>query len=50
MEAWSFPPRYDAHYLPPEGSRYWFPKRETMPPAERDAAILARLKEVTRYA
>jgi phenylacetate-CoA ligase len=50
MEAWSFPPRYDASYLPPAASRYWFPQRETMPPAERDAAILARLKEVTRYA
>jgi phenylacetate-CoA ligase len=50
MEDWSFPPRYDADYAPPSGSRYWFPKRETMPAADRDVAILARLKEVTRYA
>lgn len=50
MEFWSFPPRYDSAYLPPTGSRYWFPKRETMPPGDRDQAILQRLQEVTRYA
>jgi phenylacetate-coenzyme A ligase PaaK-like adenylate-forming protein len=50
MEAWSFPPRYDAHYLPSADSRYWFPKRETMPAPQREAAILERLKEITRYA
>jgi phenylacetate-CoA ligase len=50
MESWSFPPVYDPHYLPDPTARYWFPRRETMPPAEREKAILARLKEVTRYA
>jgi len=50
MESWSFPPAYDARYFPEAGARYWFPRRETMPAAERDAAILARLQEVTRYA
>jgi len=50
MESWSFPPCYDADYLPPTGSRYWFPKRETMPAGERERAILERLKQVTRYA
>jgi phenylacetate-CoA ligase len=50
MEQWSFPPRYDAAYAPPAGSRYWFPKRETMPSGDRDKAILERLKVVTRYA
>src|SRR5574337_577809 len=50
MEQWSFPPRFDADYLPPPDSRYWFPRRETMPPAERDAKILERLKALTRYA
>jgi phenylacetate-CoA ligase len=50
MEEWSFPPRFDAHYLPPAGSRYWFPVRETMPAAERERAILERLQQVTRYA
>lgn len=50
MEAWSYPPAYDEHYLPPGDSRYWFPRRETMPAAEREAAILARLQEVCGYA
>ncbi|MEP7061926.1 MAG: phenylacetate--CoA ligase family protein [Betaproteobacteria bacterium] len=50
MESWSFPPRYDAHYLPPAGARYWFARRETMPAAAREAAILARLQDVTRHA
>lgn len=50
MECWTWPPRYDAGYRPDSGSRYWFPKRETMPPAERDAAILARLRDVCAYA
>lgn len=50
MEAWSYPPVYDEHYLPPADSRYWFPRRETMPPAERERAILERLKLVCRYA
>jgi len=50
MEEWSFPPRYDAGYLPPLEARYWYPRRETMPPGERDKAILERLQQVTRYA
>ena len=50
MEAWSFPPRYDSDYFPPREARYWFRRRETMPPADRDAAILARLQALTRYA
>lgn len=50
MEQWSFPPRFDAGYLPPAGSRYWFPVRETMPAADRERAILERLQQVTRYA
>ena len=50
MEDWSFPPRFDPSYLPHAQSRYWFPKRETMPAAEREAAILARLQQLTRYA
>jgi len=50
VEDWSFPAAYDNNYLPESGSRYWFPKRETMPPAERDKAILARLQEVCAYA
>ena len=50
MEQWSFPPRFDADYLPPADSPYWFPVRETMPPAERERAIVERLQQVTRYA
>jgi len=50
MESWSFPPAYDAAYLPPADSRFWFPLRETMPAGERDKAILERLQLVCRYA
>lgn len=50
MEFWSFPPAYDPGYLPDPKSRYWFPKRETMAPAEREKAIVARLREVMAYA
>jgi len=50
MEQWTFPPRFDADYLPPSDSRYWFPKRETMPPGDRDKAILGRLQHLVRYA
>jgi phenylacetate-CoA ligase len=50
MESWSFPPGYDASYSPPDGSRYWFPMRETMAPADREKRILERLKAVCAYA
>jgi len=50
VECWTFPPKYDSGYLPDAGSRYWFPKRETMDPADRERAILGRLQEITRYA
>ena len=50
MEQWSFPPRFDADYLPAPDSRYWFPRRETMPAAARDTAIVERLRQLTRYA
>lgn len=50
MESWSFPPRYDDGYMPSADSRYWFPVRETMPAAERERAILDRLKLVCAYA
>src|SRR3982751_1690811 len=50
MEEWTFPPRFDPTYFPPAGSRYWYPVRETMPAADRERAILERLKVLTRYA
>ncbi len=50
MESWSFPAAYDENYFPPPDSRYWFPRRETMPAAEREKAILERLQTVCAYA
>jgi phenylacetate-CoA ligase len=50
VESWSFPPAYDDSYFPPADSRYWFPRRETMPAGERERAILERLRIVCRYA
>lgn len=50
MEEWQFPPDYDDGYFPDRSSRYWFPERETMDPAARDAKILGRLQEVMNYA
>lgn len=50
MEFWSFPPRYDRDYFPEPGNRYWFPKRETTTPGEREQAILERLRTVMHYA
>jgi len=50
MEEWTFPAAYAEDYLPPAGSRYWFPRRETMLAAERERAILERLQQVCRYA
>lgn len=50
MEFWSFPPHYDPNYRPDPANRYWFPERETMPPAEREQAITERLRAVMRYA
>lgn len=50
LEHWTWPPRYDDGYLPPSDQEHWFPVRETMDAAERDAAILKRLQEVTAYA
>src|ERR1700728_5333330 len=50
MEAWSFPPSYDASYLRPSGSRYWFPRRKAMRAGEREHAILERLRVVCAYA
>jgi phenylacetate-CoA ligase len=50
MESWSWPPAYDPSYAPAPEQPYWFPRRETMPADERDAAILARLRAVMGYA
>lgn len=50
MEQWSWPPRYDPQYRPPDEQQCWFPQRETMPPEQRDEAILGRIREVMAYA
>ena len=50
MEFWSYPPAYDESYVPAREARYWFARRETMPPAERERAILERLQQVCAYA
>ena len=50
MESWSWPPRYDDDYRPDPASRCWFPTRETMPPGDRERAVVERLREVCRYA
>jgi len=50
MESWQFPPDYDNDYFPAASSRYWFPERETMDPAERDTLILGRLRQVMHHA
>ena len=46
----AWPPVYDEGYRPEAGQRYWFPRRETMTAAERDALILRRLQAVVRWA
>lgn len=50
MEAWSWPPRYDADYRPPRDQEHWFPVRETMDPEQRDEAILERIQQLMAYA
>ncbi|HEY0935747.1 MAG TPA: hypothetical protein VGD91_18640 [Trebonia sp.] len=51
MEHWDqWPPAYDDKYLPDPGQPYWFPRRETMDPGLRDAAVLRRIQAVMRYA
>ncbi|HTO96039.1 MAG TPA: AMP-binding protein [Myxococcales bacterium] len=45
-----WPPRYDPRYRPPDEEPYWRRDLETADPRERDAAILAKLKQQVRYA
>lgn len=49
MEQWTWPPAYDETYRPSALDEHWFPRRETMPAAERDAAIVERIREVMRW-
>src|SRR5919204_1517996 len=49
-EAWEWPPVYDESYRPEPGARHWFPVRETMPAADREALVLERIRRVMAYA
>jgi len=48
-EDWGWPSRYDDAYRPPDDQAYWFPRRETMDSAERDALVVERIREVMRW-
>jgi phenylacetate-CoA ligase len=50
LEQWSWPPRYDENYRPPQQQEHWFPNRETMDPGRRDEAILGRIQQLMDYA
>jgi phenylacetate-CoA ligase len=50
MEFWTYPPAYDADYMPDAESRYWLPERETMDAGAREAAIVERLRQVMAHA
>lgn len=46
----SWPPKYDLSYVPPGSAEHWDKRLETMPPPERDAVILEKLRGQVRYA
>jgi phenylacetate-CoA ligase len=50
VESWCWPPRYDDAYRPDPDQPFWFPRRETMPAAEREALIVERIRQVMAYA
>ena len=45
----SWPPAYSSGYLPASDLEFWSPRLETMPPDERNAVILAKVREQVRY-
>ena len=45
-----WPPQYDKSYLPPADREHWDPELETMDPDQRDALVLAKLREQVCYA
>ena len=45
-----WPPKYPDNYRPDSDQEYWSPELETMPTAERDQHILAKLQSQVRYA
>ena len=48
MSKW--PPDYDDRYLPPPGSRYWFPERECQDPEAREGDILRKIQATMAWA
>ena len=46
----SWPPKYDATYVPRDDDEHWDARLETMPPVQRDSVILERLRGQVRYA
>lgn len=46
----AWPPVYDHRYRPDPGQKYWFPREETLPRAEREQLIFAKLKAQMEYA
>lgn len=50
MSATSWPPTYDETYRPAPADPFWFREQETMPPEERAAVILKRLRAQMGYA
>jgi len=50
MEQWCWPPAFDEGRLPSPDQPYWFPRRETMDPQQRNEAVLQRIREVMGYA
>ena len=51
VESWTFPPRYDPEYLPPQGSRYWFPRaRDDAGRRSASTRSSSACRQLTRYA
>lgn len=49
-EGWTWPPRYDERYRPPDDQPYWFPRRETMSVGEREGMLIERIRDLVGHA
>jgi phenylacetate-CoA ligase len=45
-----WPPRYDPAYRPDPGAEHWLPEVECAEPVDRDALVLAKLRQQVRWA
>ena len=50
MDAMEWPPTFDGAYTPPRQEEYWDRRAETMPPQDREAVVLSKLRRQLRYA